>query len=143
MLESESSNYIILIVCSVVGMIWAAVNAYLVSQVKPFETEDVKQKLVVDPKNLRMMEKIGKLISEGSDDFLFQEYKFLALFLAGFSVVIYVAVDGQNDTNPWKPFVLCSFLIGCVTSVLSGFVGMKIATYANTRTAYQCTDSMT
>lgn len=89
------------------------------------------------------MEEIGELISQGSDDFLFQEYKFLSVFLVGFSVVIYIAVDGQNDMNPWKPFVLVSFLIGCVTSVISGFVGMKIATYANTRTAYQCTYSMT
>lgn len=89
------------------------------------------------------MEDIGILISQGSDDFLFQEYKFMSVFLAGFSVVIYVAVDGQNDMNPWKPFVLFAFLIGCVTSVLSGFVGMRIATYANTRTAYQCIFSMT
>lgn len=89
------------------------------------------------------MEKIGNLISDGSDDFLFQEYKFMSVFLAGFSVVIYVAVDGQNDENAWVPFVLIAFLIGCVTSVLSGYVGMKIATYANVRTAYQCNTSMT
>lgn len=65
------------------------------------------------------------------------------MFLAAFSVVIYVAVDGQNDLHPWVPYVLGSFLIGCITSVLSGFVGMRIATYANTRTASECMDSMT
>lgn len=82
------------------------------------------------------MEKIGNLISEGSDDFLFQEYKFLGVFLAVFSVVIYIAVDGQNHDHPWCPYTLITFVIGCATSVLSGFIGMRIATYANTRTAY-------
>lgn len=38
---------------------------------------------------------------------------------------------------------MVTFIVGCVTSVVSGYVGMKIATFANTRTAYQCTISMT
>jgi len=34
-------------------------------------------------------------------------------------------------------FSTIAFLVGAATSILSGFVGMKIATYANARTAVE------
>ncbi len=35
-----------------------------------------------------------------------------------------------------------AFLLGAVTSVASGYVGMKIATYSNSRTAYMAITSL-
>lgn len=37
---------------------------------------------------------------------------------------------------------MISFVIGAVTSILSGFVGMAIAVYANGRTAIKCAESL-
>lgn len=47
MLEGEGANYGILVACSVVGIVWAVVNAYLVSRVQPFNVTDLKQKLTM------------------------------------------------------------------------------------------------
>jgi len=33
-------------------------------------------------------------------------------------------------------YTTIAFLTGAITSIVSGWIGMKIATYANTRTAY-------
>jgi len=35
-----------------------------------------------------------------------------------------------------------AFLVGCLTSVASGYIGMKIATYANSRTSYSAVTSL-
>lgn len=35
-----------------------------------------------------------------------------------------------------------AFIVGSITSILSGYVGMMIATYANVRVAYNCTKSL-
>jgi len=35
-----------------------------------------------------------------------------------------------------------AFLLGCTTSVVSGYIGMKIATYANSRTSYSAIHSL-
>jgi Na+/H+-translocating membrane pyrophosphatase len=40
-----------------------------------------------------MLIHIGKLISEGADEFLYQEYKYLAIFCSIFSLIIMGAVD--------------------------------------------------
>jgi len=40
-----------------------------------------------------MIAHIGKLIAEGADEFLYQEYKYLGLFCGVFSLIIMGAVD--------------------------------------------------
>ena len=35
-----------------------------------------------------------------------------------------------------------AFFIGAITSMVCGYIGMSIATYANYRTAYQAMDSL-
>jgi inorganic pyrophosphatase len=39
-------------------------------------------------------------------------------------------------------FTTLAFLTGCITSIVSGWIGMKIATYANTRTAFMARYSL-
>ncbi|KAK9830190.1 hypothetical protein WJX72_010203 [[Myrmecia] bisecta] len=92
-------------------------------------------------------------ISEGATSFLMTEYKYMGVFMAGFSVFIFVLLSSQDgfsrewtvdeEGNKHAPglylgaFSTISFLLGALTSILSGFLGMKIATYANARTALQ------
>lgn len=45
--------------------------------------------------------------------------------------------DGQAPALWNGVFSTLSFLLGAATSVLSGFLGMKIATFANARTAVE------
>ena len=52
---SQSDCFVIIIVCCVVGILYAALNAKLVSNVRPFETPEVEQKLTESKHNLALM----------------------------------------------------------------------------------------
>jgi len=71
---------------------------------------------------------ISNAIAEGAMAFLSREYRVLALFMVLFAGIIVATVDHGLYTA-------LSFLIGAATSVASGFVGMRIATKGNVRTA--------
>ncbi|WP_035757769.1 sodium-translocating pyrophosphatase [Hugenholtzia roseola] len=78
------------------------------------------------------MTTIARYIAEGAMAFLKAEYKVLAGFVALASVgLFYLGYTGENS----HPLVVASFVIGAVFSALAGFIGMRIATKANVRTA--------
>ena len=85
---------------------------------------------------------IGGLITKGAIDFLVQEYTYLAIFSAVFTVILGLTVDMQemnvaeSPTN--APYTAIAFLIGSLTSIVAGYIGMRIAVYTNTRTTYGC-----
>ena len=71
-----------------------------------------------------------------------QEYTYLAIFSAVFTVILGVTVDlqemGVKDSPTNAPYTAIAFLIGSLTSILAGYIGMRIAVYTNTRTTYGC-----
>lgn len=79
---------------------------------------------------------IGSKIKNGAKAFLAEEYKFCVIMLAAMAVVIYFAVDSQNEGAAWSPYVTFSFIIGGVTSMICGYICMMIATESNVRVAY-------
>lgn len=44
----------------------------------------------------------------------------------------------RPDSPSNFPYTAVSFLIGASTSILAGYIGMRIAVYTNSRTTYQC-----
>jgi len=81
------------------------------------------------PNALEKMQEIGKIIQDGADAFLYAEYRYLAVFVVFFSPVVFVAAG---------KYACIAFVVGCLTSTFAGWIGMKIATYTNYRTAHQC-----
>jgi inorganic pyrophosphatase len=73
-----------------------------------------------------------------------QEYLYLGIFAAVFAIILGVTVDtyemtrtdGVETTN--FPYTAIAFLVGAGTSILAGYIGMRIAVYTNTRTTYSC-----
>ena len=67
---------------------------------------------------------------------------YLAIFSAIFAFIIGATVDAQEmgrdkfATN--FPYTATAYLIGSGTSILAGYIGMRIAVYTNTRTTYNC-----
>lgn len=78
---------------------------------------------------------ITEAISEGATAFLKAEYKYMAAFVVMFAVVIIVLLG--TTTHHWDDalFSSLSFFLGALTSIVSGWIGMRIAVYANGRTA--------
>lgn len=98
---------------------------------------------------------IQEAISVGANSFLLTEYKYLGIVLSIFAVVIFLFLGSVENfslspqqckydtTQECAPalitaaFTTAAFVLGVVTSVLSGYLGMKIATYANARTTLE------
>ncbi|MGH2348901.1 MAG: sodium-translocating pyrophosphatase [bacterium] len=78
------------------------------------------------PGNERMQE-IAGAIRKGAMAFLAREYQVLAAFVLVVSVLLYFLLE---------PPLALAYVIGAVLSVLAGNLGMRIATLANTRTAW-------
>lgn len=80
------------------------------------------------------MKKISASIRKGANAYLSRQYKVVAVFFAIMFAVLGVMAIFKMLT-PYVPF---AFITGGFFSGLSGFVGMKIATAANCRTANAC-----
>ena len=87
------------------------------------------------------MRKIASAIREGADAYLKQQYSTVAKVFAIVFVVLLVmayATDG-NMLSKFTPF---AFLTGGMWSMLAGYIGMKISTKANARTAQAASEGL-
>ncbi|MBL6831325.1 MAG: sodium-translocating pyrophosphatase [Pirellulales bacterium] len=78
------------------------------------------------------MQQIGGFIADGAMAFLRAEYKVLAIFVACIAALL--VFGGLRDPVHSSPFVAVSFVLGAFCSAFAGYLGMRVATQANTRT---------
>ncbi|KMZ69328.1 Inorganic diphosphatase [Zostera marina] len=120
-------------------------NDYLVEEEDGLNDQNVVNKCA----------EIQTAISEGATSFLYTEYKYVSMFMGIFAVLIFLFLGSVESFSTkskectytkgrmCKPalanalFSTISFILGAVTSLVSGFFGMKIATYANARTTLE------
>ena len=105
------SPIIISIVIALLGLGWVALTAQRV--------------LAMDEGNAEM-KRIGAAIRAGAQAFLRAEYRVLVIFAAAVAIIIALTL------SIWTAI---AYIVGGFTSALTGFIGMSIATRANTRTA--------
>jgi K(+)-stimulated pyrophosphate-energized sodium pump len=80
------------------------------------------------------MKKISASIRSGANAYLKRQYTIVLIFFA----VMFVILGAMAIFGLLTPYVPFAFVTGGFFSGLSGFVGMKIATAANARTANAC-----
>ena len=90
------------------------------------------------------MEKIAAAIRKGANAYLKRQYKTVAIIFAIIAVILAVLayvpwIDGEGLVNKFVPF---AFVTGGFYSCMAGFVGMRIATSANARTANAASESL-
>ncbi|MDR3161340.1 MAG: sodium-translocating pyrophosphatase [Spirochaetaceae bacterium] len=85
-----------------------------------------------------IMVKISASIRQGANAYLKRQYRGILLFFAAMFVVLGIMAFAGLLT----PFVPFAFITGGFFSGLSGFVGMKIATAANARTAQASSEGL-
>ena len=84
------------------------------------------------PAGNERMQEISGHIADGAMAFLKAEYKIMLYFVA--IVAILLGLMGASNANShWTIGV--AFIFGAILSALAGFIGMKIATKSNVRTA--------
>jgi K(+)-stimulated pyrophosphate-energized sodium pump len=91
-----------------------------------------------DAGNERMKE-ISTYIAEGAMAFLKAEYKIMAYFVIVGALLLGV-MGYSNENSHWS--IAIAFILGAFFSALAGFIGMKIATKANVRTAQAARTSL-
>ncbi|HIS44924.1 MAG TPA: sodium/proton-translocating pyrophosphatase, partial [Candidatus Scatomorpha merdigallinarum] len=91
-----------------------------------------------------LMEKIAAAIRKGANAYLKRQYKTVAIIFAIIAVILAVLayvpwINGEGLVNKFVPF---AFVTGGFYSCMAGFVGMRIATSANARTANAASESL-
>lgn len=103
---------ILIYLCGVVALVATVVFA---KKVMAVTVEDAR------------LTKIASAIEQGAMAFLFQEYKYVTLFVLCFAALITIVVPHGLQTA-------ISFIIGALISSICAFLGMKIAVKGNVRT---------
>ena len=76
------------------------------------------------------MKRISTYITDGAMAFLRAEYSKLFYFVVVVAVLLAITQGSQSS-----PLIALSFVVGAACSALAGYIGMKVATKANVRTA--------
>ena len=109
--------------CAVLALLFAAIKAHRV--MKFSEGTD-------------LMKKISASIRKGANAFLKRQYKIVLIFFG----IMFVVLGVMALLGLLTPFVPFAFLSGGFFSAFSGFIGMKIATNSNARTANACREGL-
>ena len=117
----------IIIALTFVGSILALLFAFLMSR-----------KVLNFSEGTDLMKKISLSIRKGANAYLNRQYKIVIIFFAVMFLILTVMAAFKLLT-PYVPF---AFVTGGFFSALSGFIGMKIATLANGRTANACREGL-
>lgn len=106
-----------------------------------FKAQGVNKK---SPGNARMVE-ISTYIQEGAMAYLRQQYKVVGIFffvlfvLLGFISWVLPEITGEKWLSGFVPI---AFITGGFFSGLAGYIGMRVATKANSRTAQAASESL-
>ncbi|MEI8239529.1 MAG: sodium/proton-translocating pyrophosphatase, partial [Actinomycetota bacterium] len=93
------------------------------------------------------MQEIAKAIQEGALAYLKRQFKTIAVILVPLAVIVFLTSTAINKTVDGKSvgvalsfgqsglFRTVAFVLGCLASGLTGYIGMTLATRGNVRTA--------
>ncbi len=86
-----------------------------------------------------MMKMIARHVRSGAMAYLRQQYKIVFIFFILITLLFAYLAYVLKIQNPWVPF---AFISGGFFSGLAGYIGMKTATYASSRVANACRNSL-
>ena len=96
------------------------------------------RKVLRESEGSELMQKIAASIRQGANAYLKRQYSGVAKFFA----VVFVLMLALSFMGQMEIFVPFAFVTGGFFSALSGYVGMKIATSSNARTAFAASHSL-
>ncbi|MDR1465598.1 MAG: sodium/proton-translocating pyrophosphatase [Oscillospiraceae bacterium] len=79
---------------------------------------------------------ISAKVCRGANAYLRRQYSIVAVFFTGMFALLCILAFAFRSKGLLTPYVPFAFVTGGFFSGLSGFIGMKIATAANARTAH-------
>jgi H+-translocating diphosphatase len=143
--ENVLAHQCFIIGSSVLSLAFGAYNVNKIFKVKLLTEDDERKDIKNNEEgnsNQRNVElkmiQMSRLIQDGATTFLRREYFYTGLCIIMFGVAIQVLVE------PYYGCFLTTgpFLLGALTSIVSGYLAMQIAVRANVRTAIQAQNSL-
>ncbi|CAM9936402.1 unnamed protein product [Ectocarpus sp. 12 AP-2014] len=136
MVSLESQATTLIVVASVIGLVFAAVQFMLIANVKLQSGDEDTASLTtsVSSERTKRLIEIYEAIRHGADAFLSAEYTICCIFIVIFGAVVFFLVGVGQDSWVEGAFTTGAFVLGAITSILAGYIGMKVAVYSNVRT---------
>jgi inorganic pyrophosphatase len=147
----DGFTQVFLVIVPLAGLIFAAHWNKEAQKVIIHETDYNVRNDFLTPEIMKQLTNIAAKVSDGATTFLVAEYRYMAVFVTVFGGLLYVML-GMSMANaeagvtavaaPWaNAFLsLVAFLVGAATSIVSGWLGMRIAVFCNSRTAVLATE---
>jgi H(+)-translocating pyrophosphatase len=128
-------------ICCAAGLVWAIINTKIVTSIEISAHNPTKESEV---QQINMMLKIGRLIENGADAFLQAEYSIMVIFVVFFGLFVFLLVDwlGNDSGSGVRFYATVAYVVGSVTSMICGYIGMKIAVKSNFRTTFAAITSL-
>eukprot|EP00744_Colponema_vietnamica_P004030 GILI01006078.1.p1 GENE.GILI01006078.1~~GILI01006078.1.p1 ORF type:complete len:790 (+),score=291.39 GILI01006078.1:210-2579(+) len=138
-----------IVICAALGFAFAMYWWYVASEINidPKRNRKGRDNSILSDDVMYRISNISKLVSDGATTFLVSEYKYMAAFMSMFAVLLFVLLGWSMSSagevqSPWLNAGLSVYalLMGAITSVVAGWIGMRIAVYTNSRTAIMATE---
>ncbi|MCL1615464.1 sodium-translocating pyrophosphatase [Bacteroides sp. ET71] len=97
------------------------------------------RQMMQESEGTTQMMKIAAAVRKGAMSYLKQQYKIVGIVFVCLAIMFAIMAYGFHVQNAWVPV---AFLTGGFFSGLSGYLGMKTATYASARTAHAARKSL-
>jgi inorganic pyrophosphatase len=146
---SDGGTTAIILVGVLVGLIWAwkYYSETISMSTKIMHSEyddhdplvgDESKENGAEPAHIQtQLNEVSQAIQVGAQGFLSAEYEYMAVFMVLMSIMLLVLLGTRKADDSWVNalFSVIAFIVGGVTSILCGWIGMKIAVQANVRVA--------
>jgi len=134
---------VFILVAGGIGILFALLQFHLIRKTKLVSSgDDNSFRLLADSDSQARLVEIYDAIREGADSFLFAEYRICMIFIVAFGTVVFFLTSSVNGEWKWGRggLTALAFVIGALTSIVSGYLGMKIAVFSNARTTVAALD---
>ena len=127
---SYAFSYTFIFLSCALGLLYGYYNWFKISLIKPERVPDALKEDEKYKKSSQTMNETSRYIQEGSKTFLYSEYIYLGVFILIFSIILLII-------DSFKFYTVVAFILGSTTSILSGYIGMFVATRTNVRVTYE------
>eukprot|EP00286_Rhodomonas_abbreviata_P017858 CAMPEP_0181322666 /NCGR_PEP_ID=MMETSP1101-20121128/19350_1 /TAXON_ID=46948 /ORGANISM="Rhodomonas abbreviata, Strain Caron Lab Isolate" /LENGTH=866 /DNA_ID=CAMNT_0023430595 /DNA_START=99 /DNA_END=2695 /DNA_ORIENTATION=- len=138
--DTEMSADIFIFACGAIGILFSVFLYFCVAAI-PIKAASGERQSLTSAASDEELETIYETIRAGAKAFLWAEYQICFIFVVCFGFLIFllvshVSVDGESTWDfSTGALTALSFVIGALTSILAGYIGMMVAVFSNARTA--------
>ena len=137
---SDEATSAFIIASAVIGLIFAYYQYSLIKNIPVISNPSGNkgENASTPEEETVRLKAIHSAIEIGAKAFLFAEYRILAVFCTVFALVIFGLVSWGQSSAYEGALTAIAYLLGSISSVFSGYIGMTVAVFANVRTTVGC-----